>query len=190
VQTRPDGEKHNIPTIVTLHITPPTARRPDGLFAAADNFDSRKLIKELYAAFLKNDPLFHFFFEPDLIIRISNHKVLENIKEHLKKMNLVFEVYGYPSPPPEANKRRYGEDNHGPVLERLYDIYLPLFHLNAIAALTMSEDLQLCFMERFNHTFCNMAGDTRQEEAEKLAYLAAKKEESKPTTKITLLKNN
>jgi hypothetical protein len=180
VQTRIDDIKNNDPVIVTLHImTSPPKKKCGNLFAREVTFNSTDLIRELHEKFLKEDPLFHFFLEPDLIIRISKNEVLEKIKDHLDKVNIDFDVYAYPVPAQKVNQHRYGENDDGPVMQRLYDVYLPLFHLNAIAALTMKEDEQLVFMERANHTFCNMAGNSRQEEADKLSYLASRKSEKK-----------
>jgi hypothetical protein len=61
------------------------------------------------------------------------------------------------------------------LLQRLFGIYLTLFHLNAITALTMEEAEQVAFLEMSAHTFCNMTADTRHEESEKLLYLSSLK---------------
>ena len=179
-------EKTSHPVLKTLHILPNAAGASRGCSffqcAGSAEIDKPELIRELYAKFLVNDSWFHYFFEPDLIIRISNPRVLADISHYLDQMDITFKTYSYPHP--EVNEsstsgRCYGEAEGGPVAERLYDIYLPLFHINALAALTMEADKRLCFMERSNHTFCNMANDTRQEEADKLEYLASRKTERK-----------
>jgi hypothetical protein len=130
--------------------------------------------------------LFHFFFEPDLIIRISNNKVLNEIKGFLEQADIDFDIYDYPLPVPNAAKRRFGENEGGPIIEKLYDVYLPLFHLNAIAALTMNEDEQGVYIERANHTFYNMLGNSRQEEADKLLLLAIRKSEKPLASPVQL----
>jgi hypothetical protein len=43
----------------------------------------REFLIKLYVEMLKNDPKFHFFYEPKIIIRIFDQKVLENVKKHL-----------------------------------------------------------------------------------------------------------
>jgi hypothetical protein len=158
----------------TLHITSDEPRqRCPSLFSKKEKLDPTKIIQELYSKFLKDDPLFHYFFEPDLIVRISSNQVLEKIKNHLDKEQIAFIIYDYPVPVQRTDRYCYGE-SPGPVLERL-DVYLPLFHLHALAALTMSPDHHFAYMERSTHTMCNMAGQSRQQEAENLVLLAERK---------------
>ena len=47
-----------------------------------------KLLKYLFYQFLIEDDLFHYFFEPELIIRFSNPKVLNKVKN-----SLLFLIY-------------------------------------------------------------------------------------------------
>jgi hypothetical protein len=174
VQTRIDEEKPNHSTLVTIHVTHLSQKEMGGLFRTKE-YNPPAMILELYNKFLKNDTLLHYFFEPDLIIRVSNNEVREQIKNYLSSKNISYEVYDYPSPPQAENKKRYGEHEDGVVIQRLYDVYLPLFHLNAVAALTMDEFDKMNYLERSTHTFCNMTGQTRLEEAETLSYLASLK---------------
>jgi hypothetical protein len=49
------------------------------------------LVRELYDHTLKDDPQFHFFFEPALIIRITTEDSLTKVKEFLQAKNIEFE---------------------------------------------------------------------------------------------------
>lgn len=164
------GKQEN-KNMVTLQVTQNDSKKFSCLFSQKKTFEPKDLIKELYSNFLKDDPLFHFFFEPDLIIRISSNEVLEKIKASLKQKHIEFLVYAYPVPAPNADRYCYGENEGGPVMENL-DLYLTIFHAHAIAALTLSPDRHEIYMERVNHTMCNMAGYSRHAEAEKLVELA------------------
>jgi hypothetical protein len=186
VESRLDDKKVDHPQLVTLHVINPPKKKCMCLFTAPETFQPKILIKELYGKFLREDPLFHFLFEPDLIIRISNNKVLNEIKGFLEQADIDFDIYDYPLPVPNAAKRRFGENEGGPIIEKLYDVYLPLFHLNAIAALTMNEDEQGVYIERANHTFYNMLGNSRQEEADKLLLLAIRKSEKPLASPVQL----
>ncbi len=58
----------------------------------------KELIAELYQVALKDDPQFHFFYEPEIIIRISKADVLEKVKLYLEAKGFGFVVYDYPLP--------------------------------------------------------------------------------------------
>jgi hypothetical protein len=173
VQDRNEEEKPFNPTITTLHLMQPASGNCLFIFQPAARFEPTELIQELYKNFLIKDPLFHFLYEPDLIIRISVSEVLEGIKKFLTERRINFTTYAYPHPERSINNVRcYGEDREGVVAEYLYDLFLPAFHTNSIAALILPDDRQLPFIERVSHTFFNMTGSTHEEEATNMLFLA------------------
>ena len=109
------------------------------------------LAKELYDHTLKDDPEFHFCFEPALIIRIKSKDCLTKAKSLLQSRSIEFEEYDYPNPyPPEGIfGDRYGEDG---IVANNPELFLPVFHANSVAALTMSEKDHCKHLERLFHT--------------------------------------
>ncbi len=131
------------------------------------------LAKELYDHTLKDDPNFHFFFEPALIIRITSKDCLTKAKSFLQARSIEFEEYDYPHPnPPEG---RFGEERGGIVAKNL-ELFLSIFHANSVAALTMSEEeYPKEYLERLVHTAFNPRGYSREQEGCWLLQLAALK---------------
>jgi hypothetical protein len=176
VHGRSEEEKPSNPTLITLHLLQPTSRSCSCLFKPSADFKPTDLIQELYKDFLKKDPLFHFLYEPDLIIRISVAPVLEQIKKFLTERRINFTTYAYPHPERSNNgERRYGEDRGGVVAEHLHELFLPAFHTNSIAALILPEDRQLGYMERTSHTYFNMLNFSHEDEATNMLYLATRR---------------
>jgi len=159
--------------------------------------EPQKLIQELYQAVLVNDPLFHFFYEPELIIRISSSDVLQALSAYLTKRGIKHAVYSYPTPAPVSDKaacerelaevkrlgvgfgdpqvrQRYGEEPGGIVIRNL-GLFLPVFHTHAVAALTLSSRDHHQYLERCIHTAFNMAHVSRTDEGQQLAKMAAYK---------------
>jgi hypothetical protein len=187
VHGRTEEEKPSDQTLTTLHLLQPVSGSCSCLFKPSAGFEPKELIQKLYKNFLKTDPLFHFLYEPDLIIRISVPQVLEQIKKFLIENRINFRTYAYPHPEPSnTNQRCYGEDKEGVVVEHLYDLFLPAFHTNSIAALILPEDRQLAFMERVSHTYFNMIDCTHEEEATNMLYLAHRRSS---TTVEEIMKN-
>ena len=58
----------------------------------------KELIKELYESILTRDPLWHFFYEPEIIIRMSDSECIDQVKTFLKDRNIDFLEYDYPEP--------------------------------------------------------------------------------------------
>jgi hypothetical protein len=139
-----------------------------------DVIKRKALIKELYDHTLKDDPDFHFFFEPALIVRITTEDCLTKTKNFLQARRIEFEEYDYPHPVPLEGKfgSRFGEA--GIVADNL-EIFLLLFHSHSVAALTMSEDNHFKYLERVIHTAFNPRGLDHAQEGLQLLQLAALK---------------
>ena len=140
-----------------------------------DNVTNLKaLAKELYDYTLKDDPNFHFFFEPALIIRITSKDCLTKAKSLLQAKRIEFEEYDYPhpSPPKGIFGDRYGEDG---IVADNPELFLLVFHANSVAALTMSEEDHFNYLERLVHTAFNPRDLPRAQEGCWLLQLAALK---------------
>jgi len=131
----------------------------------------KALAKELFDHTLKDDPKFHFFFEPDLIFRITTEDCLAKVKSLLETNNIEFKEYDYPFP---TKKGEFGEECDGIVANNL-ELFLQVFHANSVAALTMSEEEHFKYLERLVHTAFNPKYYSHEQEGKWLLKLAALK---------------
>lgn len=139
----------------------------------------KNLIKELFEFTLKDDPKFHFFFEPELIIRIDSESCLEKVNSYLNGKNIPFEEYDYPFPEPPG----FGEERNGVVANNL-DLFLSVFHANSVAAITLDEDSHKKYLERLIHTACNPKFYSHEVEGKIILELASLKFGSEQLAKI------
>lgn len=130
----------------------------------------KNLINELYDYTLKDDPKFHFFFEPEIIIRITTEVSLTKVKNYLQSKSINFEEYDYPFPP----EGKFGEEKGGIVANNL-DLFLAVFHSNSLAALSMSEEDHFKYIERLVHTAFNLKFYPHEQEGKWLTNLAVLK---------------
>lgn len=130
----------------------------------------KALIQDLYTHVLKDDPKFHFFFEPEIIIRTMEGDTLERVKNFLTERNIQFEEYDYPFAP----KGKFGELRDGIVANNL-QLFLTIFHANSVAALTMTDEEHFRFVERLIHTAFNPKFFSLSQEGTYLANLAVMK---------------
>ncbi|KAL9655199.1 hypothetical protein ABK040_008974 [Willaertia magna] len=142
-----------------------------------------ELLKELFNNALKEDNSFHYFFEPEIIIRMNcNGQPYETVKEILKNKNIGFVEYDYPNPLQEhltvkdrnQNERKlscYGETKGGIVL-KYFDMFTNIFHYHSVAAISMDKTDHFEYMERVIHTMFNPRSYTRDEEGKHLTRLA------------------
>jgi len=115
---------------------------------------------KLYWKVLRKDPLFHYFPEPDLVIRISRRICLWMVTRLLRKWQVEYEVYDYPYPddPSKVDTyswtgefgQRFGEVP-GTIVCKHPDFFLPLFHAHSVAAITLDEYDHWRYMERVIH---------------------------------------
>ena len=101
--------------IKTIHIKNFVTLLPNNAIYTSDVSKLKDLIKELYQHTLKDDPNFHFFFEPELIIRITTTECLTKVKELLQNRSIEFEEYEYPFPP----EGKFGEGKDSIVARNL-----------------------------------------------------------------------
>jgi hypothetical protein len=116
----------------------------------------RKLLKKLYHDFLNRDPNWHYFIEPNLIIRTSKVK---EITGYLKFKKLDYLVYPYPY---THSKKQYGESKRYAYLQ---DMSEKLYHIQAVFVTTTKSKDSHYFINRFNHCVLNMAGYDFYEES-------------------------
>lgn len=118
-----------------------------------------QIINELYDQVLKNDDLFHFFFEPggQIVIRITSQQCLVDARRLLHERGIQFLEYSYP----ETQDGQFGE---APFVAKYLDLYLTVFHANAVAALIMNEEDHWQYLERIAHTAFNARGHSHEQE--------------------------
>ncbi|KKQ85187.1 MAG: hypothetical protein UT08_C0009G0021 [Candidatus Woesebacteria bacterium GW2011_GWB1_38_8] len=156
--------------IKTIHIKNYFQPLPDNKIYNHDIDRMRALIKELYGLILKDDPKFHFFFEPELIIRITTTECLAKVKQFLQSRSIEFEEYEYPFPP----EGKFGEGRDS-IVARNLELFLTIFHANSVAAITMNEEEHFQYIERLVHTAFNPKFSSHEQEGTWLANLAALK---------------
>ena len=111
-----------------------------------------KLVKYLFLKFLIDDDLFHYFFEPEIIIRVSEPKVLKDIEEYLTQKQYKYFTYDYPA---FEKKAFYGAS---PSDKSIYNNLMQLYHLHALAALTFNKKELKWYTNRTIHCLYNMRG--------------------------------
>ena len=151
----------------TVHIKNYVNILPGNAVTLADVEKMKGLLKELYDHTLKEDPLFHFFFEPEIIIRIDSEACLNKVKDFLSQRNIEFEGYDYPFPPPG----KFGEEQNGIVAKNL-NLFLPVLHASSVAAITMNDSDHFQYLERLIHTAFNPKFLSHEVEGKVLTRLA------------------
>lgn len=114
------------------------------------------LIKWLFKYILKHDNNFHFFYEPQLIIRTS---LVREVTIALKKLDVKYKIYKYPYP---NTRKAFGESKRWKYLQKQSE---NLYHTQAIFALTAKRKDMDYFSNRFHHCFLNMRGFEYDDEA-------------------------
>jgi len=152
--------------VKTIHLKFPKPQQ-DGMILVSDLKQVLHLLKDLYSNILKDDPLFHYFFEPDLIIRIKDENVLARVKAYLQDKKIEFDEYEYPHAP----DGKYGEEKDG-IIDKYLDLFLAINHANSVAALLMDESEHFSYMERMIHSAFNTGRMPHQQEGLTLMKLA------------------
>eukprot|EP01083_Nonionella_stella_P048219 129071_1 len=120
----------------------------------------KTILKDLYSSVLNKDDLFHFFFEPELIIRVSLCNV-SVVEMYLNKNGIKHIVYPYPIP--DDVWSQFGEHNNAIVLDHL-NLFLTVFHAHSVAAIIMNDKEHFDYLERMIHTAFNPRLISRQKE--------------------------
>lgn len=115
----------------------------------------KRLLKELYKLALKNDPKFHFFYEPELIIRISEEEVLKKVCRKLDREHIDYRIYDYPKPVKDPLNWCYECDQY--VLDNL-ELFIQLYHAHSVLALTLTKKTYRNYIARVQHTAHNTGG--------------------------------
>jgi len=131
----------------------------------------KELLKMLYDHVLKDDPKFHFFYEPEIIIRFSSHECLERAKSYLTQKGIGTKIYDYPLPDKKRGEKVFGEEPDGIVMQH-FELFLTIFHAHSVAAIIMEDQEHFRYMERVIHTMWNPRLYTREQEGKSLAKLA------------------
>jgi hypothetical protein len=118
---------------------------------------NRLLIRCLYKKILKRDDTFHFFFEPDLIIRTS---LFNEVKKYLDKRKIEYKTYAYP-----YTKKGYGESKRWKYMQKFSET---LYHTQAIFVLKSKRKDRPYFANRMHHCFLNQDGFSFYYESEYL----------------------
>lgn len=129
-----------IPPMLSIHIK---------AFASDSDYNQimkRELVVVLYHLFLKEDSWFHFFYEPELVVRVSTVKNLDAIQGYLREKNIECVVYDYPYPS-LSEHRAFGENPEGTV-SRYLNMFLKIYHMQAKAALDLSPEAYLVYIHR------------------------------------------
>lgn len=92
-----------------------------------------KFMIELYKKLLCNDPSFHFFYEPEIIIRSRNKRTIGFLKNYLDNRHILYAVYNYPdkNDPPEF----YGDPPKSITVKYLEE-FMQVYHAIAVFQLT------------------------------------------------------
>jgi len=138
------------------------------------------LLKELYKKFLKDDDLWHYvywenfwthkaFIEgKNIILRINDKKVLNNVTKYLNKPEIEFEIYDFPFC---RGKYQLGLKRYSWEAKNL-DLSLPLLHTFSIAAIKIGKGERFKqYIDKYFHLAFNIAGYNHMDEAEFLSEL-------------------
>lgn len=126
-----------------------------------DCSNNKRLIKKLYNEILINDGKFHFLFQPEMIIRISDPQCLDKVKSVLENDGIKYIEYDYPAPKKATviiDKKLlkcYGEKDKD--VPKKLNILIDLFHVNSVAAIVFEQVEQADYMEKNIHSFYNQA---------------------------------
>ena len=123
------------------------------------NFN-KQLVKYFWAL-LPKGAYFHFFYEPDLIIRTES-KYIKKLTPYLKSHKLSYRTYIYPT------GRPFGESKKGIVM-KYFDYYVWLLAFNSAFAMRRKKKEDFQILERYTHTFMNQLGYEWEDET--LIYL-------------------
>lgn len=121
-----------------------------------------QLIKKLYKKILKNDDKFHFFYEPNLVIRATEDSIVK-IKELLSELGYKFDVYEYPTD--KKKKGFFCFECEDYVLNNL-EYFIQLYHLHSVLFFKLNKQEYYNYIGRTMHTACNIGGYSYLDEAE------------------------
>lgn len=119
------------------------------------------LLKELFKKILKNDNEFHFFHEPELVIRVED-KTVDFISEFLVDKRLEFKTYDYPIGKGKKGNFCYECDQY--VLDNI-ELFKQIYHASSVLFFKLSKEDQWNYLSRIQHTASNTFGKNYLDEA-------------------------
>ena len=125
---------------------------------------NEKLIRLLYKKYLIHDDLFHFFYEPELIIRIKFESIQKQIENYLKENKIPYEVYDFPKP--INTKGNYCFECIPFVLKNLSYFY-EIYHSHSVLFFKLNKKDYASYADKIYHTALNIGNYSYYEEAEK-----------------------
>ena len=142
------------------------------IHTAVEGIRSERLIKELYKKFLNKDNYFHFLYEPELIIRVSDNFLRRYpIEKFLKQKHIDFIIYPFPlantDKPEKQVKDGFMIEFSSFLRKRLWEI-TTILHILSLIALNESRKKHIFFCERLFHCGYNMTRMEWEEEGKEL----------------------
>ncbi|KAH3733003.1 hypothetical protein Pelo_16167 [Pelomyxa schiedti] len=158
--------QHTETTATTIHIIDHMDPEASDDGRSDDAMEFRKqLIKQLYSKILwDKDPLFHFFYEPFLIVRVTTKEALEGVRSHLDSNNINFLEYSYPFTDFKKPGITVCDERNSPLVAERSDIFMPLLHAHSVAALSLSDE---------EHSLVTSVGGIFSEVGSEISYTTA-----------------
>uniref|UniRef100_A0A6M3IRH2 Uncharacterized protein n=1 Tax=viral metagenome TaxID=1070528 RepID=A0A6M3IRH2_9ZZZZ len=119
---------------------------------------------------------FHFFYEPQLIIRIPD-SIVKSLIKCLKIKKVKYKIYDYPFPKHGGkwgSNKEFGEGKKG-IIIKYFSYFKHLLTINSAFALGRKKRDDYKIIERYTHTFLNQLGYAWTDEALILLELATKR---------------
>lgn len=148
--------RQNNPPFWTLHI--PQLNQEKGVF------------RDLYNEALCEDPLFHFFFEPECVVRISSEGARGKIERWLEKRKFLFSIDDSLKPAPLS-----AQVQDIKVIDTHLNPFLQIFHEHSVAAIQMDSNEHGFYITKVIDELLRQISSSSQEKVEMLEYLAADK---------------
>lgn len=91
-------------------------------------------VKDLYRKILYKDPSFHFFYEPEIIIRTRNQRTVGYLKRYFDYKHILYAIYKYPDK--NAPPTFYGDPAKSITVKYLSE-FLQAYHALAVFQMTV-----------------------------------------------------
>jgi len=136
----------------------------------------QELIKELYQKFLYKDKLWHFFLEPDLIIRCTNRKVIQDIATYLHWKFVPFDIYDYPHSKNSVNIGGWDYDEAPKSITVKYlKHFMQVYHVQCVFYMEIEEKDKPMMRAKLIHSLWNQDFKNYEDEMQGLNSLALRR---------------
>jgi glycosyltransferase involved in cell wall biosynthesis len=132
-----------------------------------------QILKQLYRDVLATDNKFHYFWEPYLILRVSNNRVKAVTKwwdTHYPAAK--YHVYDYPIAKRTGLPKNEIIHVEQEFVLKNFDLFVKLFHIQSITGITMPSKDQSVLRERMIHTMYNEHGIMGENEVNEIRALS------------------